>query len=158
MGNVLEVTRIFPASAEQVWKAWTEPSLVMQWWGPDHFTCPRAEIDFREGGKSIVSMKSPPEMGGMEWISIWEYRKIVPMQRIEFVQNFGDAAGNKVSPAKLGMPADFPEDMLTIVTFKDLGGGKTEMTVAQHADFGQMSHFAKMGLEQSLGKMERIFG
>jgi hypothetical protein len=104
------------------------------------------------------SMKSPPEMGGMEFFSIWEYKKIVPLQRTEFIQNLADAAGNKMNPVALGMPSDFPEDVPTIVTFKDLGGGKTEMTVGQYADMGQMTTFAKMGLEQSIGKMGRIFG
>jgi len=27
------VTRIFDAPRELVWKAWTDPKYVMQWWG-----------------------------------------------------------------------------------------------------------------------------
>ena len=44
----LVVTRVIDAPVEQVWKAWTDPELVKQWWGPDGFTCPLARIDFRE--------------------------------------------------------------------------------------------------------------
>lgn len=46
----LIVTRVFDAPLELVWKAWTDPEHIVQWWGPDHFTSPSAEMDFREGG------------------------------------------------------------------------------------------------------------
>ncbi len=157
MKKEIVITRIFDAPVELVWKAWTDPTLVMRWWGPDKFTCPSAKIDFREGGISLVSMRAAKEMGGQEFFSIWAYKKIVPLQSIEFIQSLSDKDGNKVPPTTLGMPPDFPENVRTVVTFKSLQDGKTEMTVAQHADFGQMSGFAKIGLEQSLGKMAAIF-
>jgi hypothetical protein len=50
------------------------------------------------------------------------------------------------------VPADFPEDIRTVVTFKVISEDKTEMTVTEHTDFGQIEHFAKLGLEQSLEK------
>ena len=53
------VTRIFNAPIELVWKSWTEPELVMRWWGPDKFTSPSAKINFREGKSSIVCMRAP---------------------------------------------------------------------------------------------------
>jgi hypothetical protein len=34
------VTRVFDAPRELVWKAWTDPKYVMQWWGPKGFTAP----------------------------------------------------------------------------------------------------------------------
>ena len=43
------VTRVFDAPRELVWKAWTDPKYVMQWWGPKGFTAPFCEIDFRVG-------------------------------------------------------------------------------------------------------------
>jgi hypothetical protein len=43
------------------------------------------------------------------------------------------------------------------VTFKELEKGKTEMTVTEFADMGQMAKFAQMGLEQSIAKMDAIF-
>ena len=79
------------------------------------------------------------------------------MQSIEFIQNLADAAGNKKLPVDLGMPADFPEDVRTVVTFKETGKGQTEMTVTEYADFGQMSHFAQLGLEQCFDKMKEIY-
>ncbi|HEY1409853.1 MAG TPA: SRPBCC domain-containing protein, partial [Promineifilum sp.] len=50
----LVLTHTFDAPVEQVWRAWVEPDLVKRWWGPHGFTAPLAEIDFREGGVSLV--------------------------------------------------------------------------------------------------------
>jgi uncharacterized protein YndB with AHSA1/START domain len=157
MEKVIQVTRVFAATPEQVWKTWTEAELVKRWWGPDIFTCPLARMDVREGGISLVAMRAPQQMGGADIFSIWAYKKVVPHQRLEFIQNLADANGNKMDPSALGMPPDFPEDILTVVVLKDLGNGSTEITVTEHADMGQMTKFAQMGLEQSIDKMGKIF-
>ena len=90
--------------------------------------------------------------------SLWTYKKIVPLQSIDFIQNLADEAGNIMDPAVLGMPPDFPMDIHTVVIFRELGSAKTEMTVTEYDwEIGQMSGFAKMGLDQSLDKMVAIF-
>lgn len=157
MAKQIEVTRIFDAPVEMVWQVWTDPELVKRWWGPKHFISPVAKIDFREGGKSIVSMKAPKEMGGMEFFSIWVYVKIIHLKEIEFIQSLADEDGNKTDPVKVGMPSDFPKDVKTVVTFKVIGNDKTEMTVTEYAEFGSISNFAQLGLEQSMDKMVAIF-
>jgi uncharacterized protein YndB with AHSA1/START domain len=156
----LIVTRTFNAPVEMVWKAWTDPEYVMRWWGPDYFTSPSAKIDFREGGTSLVCMRAPKDFGGQDMYSTWVYQKIVPMQRIEFVQNLTDENGDLIDPAVFGMPPEFPRDTLTVVTFKDVGNGKTEMTVTQYnmpAADTEMGKNAELGLNQSLDKMKAIF-
>jgi uncharacterized protein YndB with AHSA1/START domain len=154
------VTRIFNAPIELVWKAWTEPEYVMRWWGPDYFTSPSAQIDFREGGTSLVCMRAPKEFGGQDMYNTWVYKKIVPMQSIEFIQNLADQDGNLLDPIKVGLPPEFPKDTRTVVTFKDLGNSKTEMTVTEYgmppADT-QMGKNAELGLNQCLDKMMAIF-
>lgn len=157
MAKQIEVTRTFNAPVEMVWKVWTDPELVKRWWGPKQFTSPVAKIDFRVGGRSVVSMKAPDEMGGREYYSVWEYVKIIPHNTIEFIQSLCDENGKKVHPAHLGMPADFPADIQTIVTFGSKPDNQTEMTVTEYADFGTISNFAQMGLEQSMDKMVAIF-
>ena len=157
MAKQIEVTRTFNAPVEMVWQVWVDPELVKRWWGPKHFISPVAKIDFREGGKSIVSMKAPKEMGGQEFYSVWEYIKIIPLQSIEFIQSLSDKDGNKIDPVKLGMPADFPKDIKTVVTFKAVAKNQTEMTVTEYADFGMISEFAQIGLEQSMDKMVAVF-
>jgi hypothetical protein len=66
--------------------------------------------------------------------------------------------GNKIDLTSIGMPADFPQDLRNLVTFKDLGDGKTELTVTEYDwTVGQMMEMSKMGLEQCLNKMAAIF-
>jgi uncharacterized protein YndB with AHSA1/START domain len=158
MAKQIEVTRTFNAPIEMVWKIWTDPELVKRWWGPKQFTSPVAKIDFREGGRSLVSMKAPKEMGGQEFYSIWAYEKIIALETIVFIQSLADQHGNKTDPTTVGMPADFPTDIRTVVNFKEMAASKTEMTVTEYAEFGSISNFAQLGLEQSMEKMVAIFG
>ena len=44
------VTRVFDPPRKLVWKAWTGPKYVMQWWGPKGFTAPVCKMDFRVVG------------------------------------------------------------------------------------------------------------
>ena len=48
-GHELVLTRIFDAPRELVFKAWTDPEIVAQWWGPHRFTNPVCELDVRPG-------------------------------------------------------------------------------------------------------------
>ena len=83
-------------------------------------------------------------------------QKIVPMQSIEFIQNLADKDGNPADPLKMGLPPEFPRDTRTVVTFKDLGNGQTEMTVTEYGmptANTQMGKDAEIGLNQSLDKM-----
>ena len=48
--------RIYDASPEKVWQAWTDAALIKQWWGPDNVSIPEAEVDARVGGKYRVEM------------------------------------------------------------------------------------------------------
>ena len=151
----LVITHVFDAPVESVWKAWVDPKLVMQWWGPHGFTAPLAKIDFREGGTSLVCMSSP-QFG--DQYSTWQYEEIVPMKRIEYIHNLADKDGNKIDPASIGMPADFPQDLCSLVTFKAVGDHKTEITVTEYDwTIGQMMELSKMGMEQCLEKMAAIF-
>jgi uncharacterized protein YndB with AHSA1/START domain len=156
----LVVKRVFFAPVELVWKAWTDPEYVMRWWGPDYFTSPSAKIDFREGGISLVCMRAPVDFGGQDMYSTWMYTKIVPLERIEFIQNLADKDGNKIDPANLSLPPEFPQDTRTVVTFKNLGGGRTEMIVTEYGmptPDTEMGKNAEIGLNQSLDKMVAIF-
>ncbi|MBX3080427.1 MAG: SRPBCC domain-containing protein [Anaerolineae bacterium] len=150
----LVVTRVFDAPVALVWKAWTDPKHVMRWWGPNYFTSPSCKMDFREGGKTIVCMRAPD---GQDHYSAWIYQKIVPLERIEYIQNLTDSDGNKVDPVKMGLRDDFPQDVRTVITFRAIGE-KTEMTIGQYGfPDSQMFEFAEMGLNQSLDKMAATF-
>jgi uncharacterized protein YndB with AHSA1/START domain len=152
----IAVTRVFDAPVETVWRLWTEPALLKRWWGPQSFTCPVAELDFREGGVSLVSMRAPQEYGGQEMFSTWTYTRIVPMERIEYIYHLTDAEGNRLDPAALNLPPDVPEEVRIVVTFVT-NNGKTEMTLVHYGmPAGDMSERAEMGYNQSFDKMAKI--
>lgn len=147
----LAVTRVFDAPVELVWRAWVEPEYVKLWWGPHGFTAPVAKMDVREGGTSLVCMRSP-KFG--DHYSTWHYQRVVPFREIEYVHHLCDQDGNAVDPAELGMPRDFPQGIRHLVTLTPLDGEKTEVTVTEYDwPVGQMMELSRMGLDQCLDKM-----
>lgn len=152
------VTRVFDVPVAQVWDAWVQPELVMQWWGPTGFTCPSAAMDFREGGTSLVCMRAPQEFGGQDMYSAWAYTAIVPQQRIEYIHNLADAQGNAVDPTQIGLPADFPADVRNEITFTPLEAGGTRIDITEYGyPSAQWHDMSKQGLEQCLDKMAALF-
>ena len=111
------VTRTFDAPQERVWRAWSDADLVMKWWGPQGFTSPLCRMDFREGGTTLVCMRSAE---GWELYNNWTYRSIEPMDRIEFVQGFAKEDGTRVAPAELGLPPGIPEEVRHVVTLSPI--------------------------------------
>ena len=140
-----------------VWKAWTEPEYVMRWWGPNFFTCPSCAMDFREGGQALVCMRAPQDFGGQDYYNTWTYEKIVPLQRIEYIQRLSDKDRHEVDPVALGLRADFPEAVRTVIHFT-ARGGKTELAMTEYGfPDSQMFEMAEAGLNQCLDKMAAIF-
>jgi uncharacterized protein YndB with AHSA1/START domain len=149
----LVVTRTFDAPVDEVWEAWTEPDLVTRWWGPQGFTSPVAKMDVREGGTSLVAMRSPD---GQDMYNTWTYEAVEPHTRMVFSTRFADEHGTVVDPAGLGLPPDMPSEVRTEVLFEDLGG-RTRLTVTEYDwPAGQMKEMSRLGLEQTLDKMAAI--
>jgi uncharacterized protein YndB with AHSA1/START domain len=148
------VTRTFDAPVGQVWRAWSEPELVIRWWGPTGFTSPMARIDFRESGTSLVCMRAPREFGGHDTYNTWTYRRIVPPERLEFVQHFADKDGTPLDPVALGLPPGVPAAVPHVITFRAVGDDRTEMTVTEY-DYtsDQARDLSRTGMEQCLDKM-----
>ena len=148
------VTRVFDAPVDQVWQAWSDSERVMRWWGPTGFTCPLAEMDFREGGTSLVCMRAPAEFGGQDWYNTWTYEEIVPLKRLVYLLRFADKDGNVLDPAQLGLLPGIPREVRNVNTFKDLGDGKTELTITEQSYTSDQAHdLSKAGLEQCLDKL-----
>ena len=119
------VTRVFDAPRELVWKAWTEPKYVMQWWGPKDFTAPVCQMDFRVGGKSLFCMKTPD---GQEFWNAIEYHEIVPHEKIVSSMYFSDAEGNKIEAEEVGIEHEAIDGAFDVTLFEDLGDGRTKLT------------------------------
>lgn len=145
------ITRILKAPVETVWKMWTDPKAVTMWWGPEDYISPSARIDLREGGSYVFSMRAPTDQGGQESYTGGTYKKIAPMKRLEFTQNLTDETGRPLPADEL--PSDFPQNVHTIVEFKDVNG-LTELTITEKGwTRSLMSVFAYAGMHQSLDRM-----
>ena len=59
VGRELHLTRVFDAPRALVFKAWTDPEMVAQWWGPRMFDTPVCEVDARSGGLITIHMRGP---------------------------------------------------------------------------------------------------
>jgi uncharacterized protein YndB with AHSA1/START domain len=150
----LVITRVFEAPVETVWKAWTDPQHVMRWWGPTGFTACECKIDFRVGGKYVFCMRAPKEFqDGKEFYNAGIYKKIVPLKLIEYSQGLSDKDGNRIDPATMGMPPDFPKEIPSALAFKRVGD-KTELTVTEYGwTVGQMREMSEAGMNQCLDKL-----
>ena len=120
------VTRVFDAPRELVWKAWPDPKYVMQWWGPKGFTSPFCRMDFRVGGKFLCCMRAPD---GQEGWNGGEYHEIILHEKIVYSMYFSDPEGNKVEPAHYGIEHEAIDGAHDVITFEDLGNGRTKLTL-----------------------------
>lgn len=143
------ITRLLDAPRELVWRTWTEPELVRQWWGPKNFTSPSCRIDLRVGGVYLFCMRSPD---GRDYYSTGVYREIVKPERIICTDSFADEKGNVVPATYYGMSPAFPAEMLVTVSF-EVQAGRTRLTL-RHAGLpaGEMSDLTKAGWNESLDK------
>jgi uncharacterized protein YndB with AHSA1/START domain len=149
--HALSVTRAFDVPVERLWAAWSVSEDVMKWWAPAPYTTPVAEMDFREGGASVICMR-PPE--GTDICTTWTYERLVPHREIEFVLGWSDAEGNPADPVSMGLPPDIPEAVRHLITFTDLGNGRSEMTVNEYGYASAATvAMSKAGLEQSLDQL-----
>lgn len=116
------ITRTFDAPRDLVWKAWSEPERLAEWWGPKGCKLIVGSLDFRPGGIFHY---------GMEWQAgktMWGrfvYREMVPPERLVFVNSFSD---EKAGITRAPFNESWPREILNVVTFENLSG-KTKITL-----------------------------
>ena len=84
-GRDLILKRIINARPEKVFKAWTEPALIKQWFAPLPWTTAKVELDVRAGGASLIVMRSPD---GKEYPNHGVYLEVVKNERLVFTDAF----------------------------------------------------------------------
>lgn len=90
----ITVVREFNAPVNEVWKAWTTPAMLDQWWAPKPWHAETKRMDFREGGQWLYSMNGPE--GEKHW-SIADFKKVEEGKSFTGVDGFCDENGNKNS-------------------------------------------------------------
>ena len=95
-GPELVITREFTAPRDLVWRSWTDPEHLKNWWGPKAFKMLACNVDLRPGGLFHYCMQSP--QGGEMW-GKFVYREIAEPERLVFVNSFSDKdAGTTRNP------------------------------------------------------------
>ena len=103
------------APREEVFRAWTEPEQLKQWWGPGGYTTRYTEVDLRAGGRYLLVMQ-PPEGEPLHLAGI--YREIVAPERLVYTWRW-----------EVGVPD--PSESLVTVNFEDMGNA-TRVTVTHN--------------------------
>lgn len=153
----LTISHIFNYPAAALWLAWTDAAVLQQWWGPDNFSCPSADLNVYAGGLSVIAMTAAPELGGQTYYSSYAYVVVLALERLEFIHNLCDAQGRRVEPASIGMPTDFPQGQRQVVTFTALSATQTEVTVVEYGwPAGQSRSMSELGMQQSFAKLANI--
>ncbi len=142
MEKELEITRVFDAPRELVYRAWTEPEHMTQWWGPGVFTNHSCELDVRPGGAWQIVMRSPD---GTDFRCEGIYSEVVKPERLVFTNDAVDHTGKRLLQG------------FTTVTFAEQGG-KTKLTLQTRAvglvDFAPMMlRGMEAGWNQSLDSL-----
>jgi uncharacterized protein YndB with AHSA1/START domain len=134
----LTIRRRFRASPATVFRAWTEPAKIAQWFGPDSGPVLHAETDLRVGGTFRATFRM---LDGSEHMCGGTYREIEPDRRLVFTWRWADEPGE------------------TLVTIELQEDGDGTVMIFHHAQFDSVStrdgHEA--GWNGAFDKLERLF-
>ena len=134
----LVITRLIDAPPEKVFRAWTTPELLVQWFTPKPWQTVRAEADVRPGGSSLIVMRGPD---GTEFPNRGVYLEVIPNEKLVFTDAYTEA----------WKPSEKPF-VTCILTFED-EGGKTRYTArVVHWTVADREAHEKMGFLEGWGK------
>ena len=138
MIHELTLTRLIDAPREKIYRAWTEPELMKQWFAPAPFTTPVVEVDVRPGGASYIVMRGPD---GKEYPNHGVYLEVVPNEKLVSTDAYTSAWTPSAKPF-----------MTLVLTFED-EGGKTRYTArALHWTKEDCKAHEDMGFHQGWGQ------
>jgi uncharacterized protein YndB with AHSA1/START domain len=135
----LVLRRLIDAPREALYRCWTEPALLRQWFAPAPFSTPVAELDVRAGGSNYLVLKSPD---GQEIPNHGVYLEVVPNRKVVFTDAYVSAWQPSPNPF-----------MTVILTFEDAGAGQTRYTVrVLHFTVEGRQRHEQMGFHQGWGQ------
>ena len=130
----LVLTCTFDALPEKVYEAWTDPGLMKHWFTPKPWSTAKVETDVRQGGASLVVMRSPD---GTEFPNYGTYLEVVPNRRLVFTDAYSSA----------WEPSEKPF-MTVILTFEPEGAGTRYTARVRHWTVADRETHEKMGFHQ----------
>lgn len=130
----LVLSRIIDASPDKVFRAWTEPELIKQWFTPRPFTTPIVETDPRPGGANLIVMLSPD---GKEFPNRGVYLEVVKNKRLVITDAY----------TRTWEPSEKPF-MTVIITFENLGDKTKYTALVRHWTVADREEHEKMGFHK----------
>ncbi len=134
--KTIYVTREFEANLDLVWKAWTDPELLDQWWAPKPYHIETKSLDFKEGGRWLYAMISPKNE--KEWCKA-DYKKIELLKTISWLDAFCDEKGIDNSRK----PKSFWNN-----NFTENNGTTTVNIILQHGSLDDLEMIIQMGFKE----------
>jgi uncharacterized protein YndB with AHSA1/START domain len=151
MEKQVTLMRTYDASAERVWKAWTDPAELKAWWGPDNVSIPECEVDLRVGGRFYIVMEAGEAMGpykGTLWPMLAEFTIVEPTSKLSYIAQAWTE----------GMKEDTTIDQTTEISMTEEDGKTTVTVVATIHKTGPKAGMAvegmEMGFTQQLQKLD----
>ena len=153
MEKEIILERTINAPRERVWKAWTDPQELKQWWGPNDVTIPECTVDLKVGGTFYIVMEAGEGMGpykGTKWPMQAEFTVVEPNAQLSYKAQAWTEGDKEATTI----------DQTTEITFTD-EGGKTKVTVkAAIYKTGPKAGMAAQGMEygfnQQLDKLAKF--
>lgn len=143
----LRFTRIVNVPRARVWRAWTEPALLMPWFCPMPWKTIDCEIDLRPGGMFRTTMQSPE---GAEFPNLGCYLEVVPQEKLVWT-NALLPGFRPSSPAATCGDASVEFMFTAMIELADEGQGTRYTATVIHADEAGCERHASMGFEGGWG-------
>jgi uncharacterized protein YndB with AHSA1/START domain len=134
----LSLTRLIDAPAEALWRCWTEPDLIKQWFTPRPWTTPVVEVDVRPGGSSYMLFQGP---NGEEFPNRGVYLEVERNRRLVFTDAYVEAWVPSAKPF-----------LTAIISFTPEGGGTRYSARVLHWTAEDMRRHEEMGFHDGWGK------
>ena len=135
----LVLHRKFPVAPEKVWRAWTEPQALKQWFGPSgqHQPVSVADVDVRVGGRFRLVFGGPD---GNEHEAAGVYKEVQPNRKLVFTWSWPRTTPDRVSHITILLRAE---------------GGGTDMEFRHEQFFDDAARDGhRRGWTETFGKLE----
>jgi uncharacterized protein YndB with AHSA1/START domain len=134
----LKLTRLIDAPRSVLYRCWTEPELIKQWFTPRPWTTPVVETDVRAGGASRMIFRGPE---GQEFPNNGVYLEVVPNEKLVFTDAYTEAWVPSAKPF-----------MTACISFTDEDGKTRYDAVVRHWRAEDKAQHEQMGFHDGWGK------
>lgn len=133
----LVLTREINAPREILYKCWTTPEHLVHWFVPKPHKVTACSLDVRPGGRCNTTF----DVDGNEMENNGVYLEVIPNEKLVFTDTYTE--GWKPNPEPF---------MTAILTFEDIGNGRTRYTaVARHRSKETAESHKQMGFYDGWG-------